>query len=166
MIPKDGQPIFVATQNEPAATTAPLPTAEAMQQFVTLKESIGDSLRFHQDGLKRREFEELSRGVGTWKIKALNQLVYKIQLPPETLYITKLLQGACVVYIFVLSLMHMFRPTACINAATVSLKIEEKYIAFLYSFPAFVHLVTVAWILSSFAYYKVCVFEGLKQKNS
>ena len=131
------------------------PASDAINQFLNLKESLGISLNTYQNSLKKSEFEELSKGIGTWKIKALNRLASKAILSEEIGFAIKLIKGVCLLYSILLVTVHMFKPTTCINAVTVGFNDEERHLVFLYTVPSVIHLLTLAWILTSFAYYKV-----------
>jgi hypothetical protein len=134
-------------------------TREAIDQYMKLKENIGESLNVYQHSLKVREFEGLSQGAGQMKVKGLNQLAYKVYLSHEITILPKLLQFWTLLYAVVLAIVHLFKPTACINRAFAEGldkgTLQERHLTIIYTSPCLLHLLSLAWIFTSFEYYKV-----------
>ena len=128
---------------------------EALKQFNELNKNIAASLRKYQEELKRQEYEGLSKGIGTWKIKALNQIVGNRTIADTTQFWTKLLQIASLFYLFLLSFVHLFKPTASLNKVIIDFKLKEGGAVLIYTLVPFLHLLSNAWLLTGYAFYKV-----------
>lgn len=138
-------------------------TKEAVGQYLYIKENIGESLNNYQHNLKIKEFEGLFQGAGGMKVKGLNQLAYKVYLSNEITCIPQVLHIFTLFYAIMLPIVHFFRPTACINRAIAEGIeediLEESDIIIIYCCPCYLHLLSLAWIFTSFAYYKVSYIQ-------
>jgi len=147
---KDGQP-----PKTPVQDTSKVLTAEALKEYYTLKQSLGESLNAYQTAFRKKEYEEICKGYGMWKVKGWNQLIFSNTLPIIYASTIRYLQITCVVYVFILSLILMFRPAICVNGSTVNLGIEERFIVLLYNLPSYLHLISLGWSMTGYAFYKV-----------
>jgi len=134
-------------------------TKKAIDQYMRLKENIGESLNMYQNNLRIKEFEGMFQGAGQMKIKGLNQLAYKVYLSHEITILPKLLQFWTILYTVMLSIAHLFRPAACINKAFIEATVKgillERHLTIIYTSPCLLHLISLAWIFTSFEFYKV-----------